>query len=325
MVHRMVTENAVPGLHVVDLSAVKPAELEGLWQREQRWWRDCLLWDISDSLEGLRCVLERGGVPGKAVRVGERTIGYAYYVLAAHRGVISGLAVAPEWSRPVVGETLLSALVGAMRQRGVRRLESQCLAIDCPWLVPAFERQGFQTYWRECWRLALPPTPEPTAPLALVHPEPWRPTHVHEAAALMQAAYAGGVDVEINGLYSTVEGCHLVLDTIFNQGGCGRPVSAASVVARYRGQAIGFVVVTETAPRQGHLAHIAVLPAYQGRGLGRWLLHYSVAQLAARQFDTLTLLVSRANQRARRMYQAMGWHAVLAFPVFVWEQSTSDY
>ena len=32
-------------------------------------------------------------------------------------------------------------------------------------------------------------------------------------------------------------------------------------------------------------------------------------------------LVSRANQRAFRLYQTMGMQEVLAFPVFVWEAS----
>jgi len=52
---------------------------------------------------------------------------------------------------------------------------------------------------------------------------------------------------------------------------------------------------------------------------------YCLSRLAAHHFDTLSLIVSRANQPAFRMYQAMGLQAVLAFPVFVWEQLRSDY
>jgi ribosomal-protein-alanine N-acetyltransferase len=97
------------------------------------------------------------------------------------------------------------------------------------------------------------------------------------------------------------------------------------VFARCRGQGIGFVVVTEIAPGQGHLAQIAVLPAYQRQGVGRMLVSHCLRQLAARHFDTLSLIVSRANQRAFRLYQTMGLQEILAFPVFVWEQSQSGY
>jgi ribosomal protein S18 acetylase RimI-like enzyme len=149
--------------------------------------------------------------------------------------------------------------------------------------------------------------------------------HVYEAAAIMQAAYQTTVDVELNMLYRTVEGCSNVLDNLLQQGGCGPLVTEASAFARSRGQGIGFVVVTEIAPRQGHLAQVAVLPAYQRRGVGRMLVHHCLTQLAARHFDTLSLIVSRANQRAFRLYQTMGLQEILTFPVFVWEQSQSGY
>ena len=120
-------------------------------------------------------------------------------------------------------------------------------------------------------------------------------------------------------LYRTVEGCSSVLDNLQQQGGCGPLVADASGLARYCGEGIGFVLVTETAPRQGHLAQVAVLPAYQRQGVGRMLVHHCLTQLAARRFDTLSLIVSRANSRALRLYQALGLQEVLAFPVFVWE------
>ena len=140
----------------------------------------------------------------------------------------------------------------------------------------------------------------------------------------MQAAYAESTDAAINALYRTVEGCHLVLDNLLNQGGCGRLVPGASALARHRGQGIGFIVVTEIAPQQSHLVQVVVLPAYQRHGVGQWLIHYSMSQLAALHYETLSLSVSRANSRAFTMYQAMGLHSVLAFPVFVWEDAKGN-
>jgi len=97
--------------------------------------------------------------------------------------------------------------------------------------------------------------------------------------------------------------------------GDGPLVAEASVFARSRGQGIGFVVVTEIAPRQGHLAQVAVLPAYQRQGVGRRLVQHCLTRLATHHFDTLSLIVSRANQRAFRLYQAMGLQEILAFPI----------
>ncbi len=316
----VVAGNSLPGLQVVDLSAVKSAELDDLWQHEVQLWRDRLLWDVSDAFAALRRVLERGSLPGKAVRVGARTVGYAYYAIAGRLTAISGLVVSPDWSGAAVGGTLLRETVGDIQGKGARRIESQFVSIDCPWLIPAFEGEGFRTYWREFLRLELPRSRDPVSPLPMVHLEPCEGPHLWEAAGIMHAAYAGGADAEINELYRTSDGCRMVLEHILSLGGCGIPIGEASAIARHRGRGVGFVVVTEIAPRQGHLAQVAVLPEYQGRSIGRLLLDYCVSRLTELQFDTLSLIVSRSNHRALEIYRAMGFQAVLSFPVFVWER-----
>jgi ribosomal protein S18 acetylase RimI-like enzyme len=316
----VVAARAVSGLQIVNLCTVKPAELDGLWQREERWWREQLFWDISGTIAMLKPVIERGGLPGKAVRVGARTVACAYYMIAERLGVICGLVVSPEWSSAGVGGMLLNETVADIRRQGVPRIESQVVAIDCPWLTPVFEREGFRTYWREFLRLDLGRSRGPVSPLAMVHLEPWQGTHLREAAPIMQMAYGGGVDAEINELYRTSDGCGAVLNDILTQGGCGVLVAQASALARHRGRGIGFAVVTEIAPRQAHLAQVVVLPEYQRRGVGRWLLGYSLSRLAELHFDTLSLIVSRSNHRALRMYRAMEFQSVLSFPVFVWER-----
>jgi ribosomal protein S18 acetylase RimI-like enzyme len=319
-VSSVVSEHPIPRFQVVDLCTVIPAELEGLWYHEEQWWRERLLWDISHPLEALRRVIGRRGVPGKAVRVGTQTVGYTYYMISGSLGVLSGLVMAPAWNIPEVGESLLQATIDAIRQRRVRRIESPCVSMASPWLVPVCERAGLRAAWRAFLRVELVGTHASVQSPVLVQLEPWRETHVREAAAIMQAAYQTTVDVELNMLYHTVEGCSSVLDNLL-QGGCGPLVAEASVFARYRGQGIGFVVVTEISPWQGHLAQVAVLPAYQRQGVGRMLVNHCLTQLAARHFDTLSLIVSRANSRALRLYQALGLQEILTFPVFVWESS----
>ncbi|MGH8065764.1 MAG: hypothetical protein ACRERE_11155, partial [Candidatus Entotheonellia bacterium] len=238
-------------VQVVDLCRVTAAALEDLWQREVCFWRDRLLWDVSAAFAALRRVVERGRLPGKAVLVNARTVGYAYYGVAGPLGVISGFVVSPDWSRTPVGETLLKKTVDAIRGKGVSRIESPFMSIDYPWLAAAFEREGFRTYGREVLRFDLHQARSPVHIPALVALEPWRDTHLREAAAILQTAYAGGVEAEIHQEYRTVDGCHVVLDNIVNQGRCGILVPEASATARHRSRDIGFVLVTEVAHQQG--------------------------------------------------------------------------
>lgn len=315
---------SVPGLQVVDLCTVRAAELEECWQCEARWWRQQLCWDVSDTLAALRRVVERRGVPGKAVRIGPRTVGYTYYGLVGGLGVIAGVHVLPEWSHAGVGAPLVQETVQALRQRGVSRIESPCVAMDCPWLPVALEQQGFQTSWRQFLRVELSQA-RPPAPLRTIgRLEPWQNSHMPAVAALMQEVYAGSIDAESNALYRTVEGCHMVLDNLLSQGSCGRLVTAASALVRHRGQGIGCILVTEIAPQQSHLVQIMVLPIYQQQGVGRMLLDYSMAQLATLRYATLSLIVSRANDQARKLYQTFGWQTIHTFPIGFWERPESN-
>ncbi len=312
-------DSPASGVQVVDLCTVTPAELESLWRLETCCWRDRLRWDVSDVFGALRRVIGRGGLPGKAVRVDAHTVGYAYYGVAEGVGVIAGLSVSPECSSLGVGGILLRESVAAIRRQGVRRIESQFVSFDAPWLTPCFEREGFRPYWREFLRVELRPGHETITPPATVHLQPWQGTHVWQAAAIMQAAYVGEIDTEISGRFCTADGCRTVLEQILSQAACGNPLSDASAMARSREGGIGFAIVTQISPRQAHLAQVAVLPAYQRRGVGRSLLDHSLARLSALEFDSLSLFVTRANQRALRMYESMGFQSVLSFPVFVWE------
>jgi GNAT superfamily N-acetyltransferase len=307
------------GPQAEDLSSVKPAELESLWQREAQLWRGRLFWDVSDRLAALRRVVQGGGgLSGKAVRVGARIVGYAYYVIGGHLVVIANLVVSPESSTAATA-ILVQETVGEIRRRGVSRIESSFVSIDDPWLPGIFEREGFRTHWREFMRCELSRAHESASPPAMMHLESLRWTDLHEAAPIMLAAYGGGIDAEMSEQYRTYDGCKLVLESILSQGSCGIPVIEASALARHRGRAIGFIILTGIAQRQGHLAQLAVLPAYQRQGVGRLLVSYGLSRLAELGFNTISLIVSRTNWRALKMYQAIGFQSVLSFPVFDWE------
>jgi ribosomal protein S18 acetylase RimI-like enzyme len=206
-----------------------------------------------------------------------------------------------------------------MQRQGLSRIESRFVAVDCPWLGAALETEGFRIYWREFLRSDLCQSRPPEPASASVSLEPWQATHLAEAAAILQAAYAGGIEAEILTLYRSLDGCRAVLDGIVHQGSCGVLVPEASVLAGDRGRRLGCVVVTEVAPHQAHLPQIAVRPEYQCQGLGRGLLDYSMRRLAADGFETLSLIVSRENSRALQLYQSLGFQAVLVFPVGIWE------
>ena len=59
----------------------------------------------------------------------------------------------------------------------------------------------------------------------------------------------------------------------------------------------------------GELAAIYLLPGAWGKGLGRELMSSALSALSDAGFGEATLWVLDTNSRARRFYEAAGWHA----------------
>lgn len=318
----LIAERPVPGLEVIDLSRVSAVALEPLWEREIRHWRETLGWDVRGAIRGLKRAVERGSVAGKVALAGEEVLGYGYFGVEGRRGVVSGL-VAPHGSS-IVGEALVSAVLEEMESVGVGRVETQFMGFEAPWLTPCFEARGFETCWREFLRrpvtgLSSASSLEARASEARgVLVLPWSGWNLSEMAQLMEQAHRGGVDASVNELYRSTEGCRLLLNNIARQRGCGEPLLSASMVARdgATDRAAGFALVTEIAPGHGHLAQIAVAPAYQRRGVGTLLLANVLRQLEASECESISLMYSTANRRAGSLYRAAAFEPVYRFPVF---------
>lgn len=313
-----IAERALPNLQVVDLSRVRPAELKSLWAREVRLWRDKLDWDVAGAMSALERALDRGGLTGKAVRCGGVAAAYAHYVVEGDRGVISGLVASPSFRGPQVGAAIVDAIVEELDRRRVRRIESQFIFFDSPWLSSCFEEHGFQTHWREFLRLSLSrprPQHQPSNHVVVL---PWSAWNLSEMASLMEQAHRGGVDAAMNELYRTSDGCRILLNNIIRQRGCGRSLTEASSIARERttDAPAGFAIVTEIGRHHGHLAQVAVAPEFQGRGVGHRLLAHTIARLSELGLDSLSLMVSAGNERALRLYRSMGFETSYRFPVF---------
>ncbi len=59
--------------------------------------------------------------------------------------------------------------------------------------------------------------------------------------------------------------------------------------------------------RRGYLYHVAVAPAWRGRGLGRRLVRRCLAQLAREGIEKCHLFVFQDNSVGREFWDALGW------------------
>lgn len=62
--------------------------------------------------------------------------------------------------------------------------------------------------------------------------------------------------------------------------------------------------------RRGHIYHLAVDPAYQGRGLGRRLLDESLADLRRTGVKRVIIMVADDNPSGRQFWRRCGWEDI---------------
>ncbi|HEX9266325.1 MAG TPA: GNAT family N-acetyltransferase [Candidatus Limnocylindria bacterium] len=81
-------------------------------------------------------------------------------------------------------------------------------------------------------------------------------------------------------------------------------------VAEVAGEVVGFAIGcperTGDPVYKGEIAAIYVLPAHQGKGLGRALSRESVRELAGRGMTSLLIWVLRENRIGRAFYEGLG-------------------
>src|SRR5438046_3933546 len=76
------------------------------------------------------------------------------------------------------------------------------------------------------------------------------------------------------------------------------------------GQAIVGVVLCGHDGRRGHIYHLAVDPAYQGRGLGKRLLDECLDGLRRAGVQRVIILVAGDNRRGAEFWKRYGWEEI---------------
>jgi ribosomal-protein-alanine N-acetyltransferase len=80
-----------------------------------------------------------------------------------------------------------------------------------------------------------------------------------------------------------------------------------TLVADWRGEAVGFAMLSREEPAELELVAIAVRPDWESRGVGRLLLDSAERAAIERAAATLRLTVALDNPRARRLFERAGY------------------
>lgn len=220
------------------------------------------------------------------------------------------LVVHPTWRGQGVGGTLLRRLVREARRRGATDLAA--VAGDGPEGSNRFlAHYGFELYvLRQHMRLwpVVVPAVEPVAGFGV------RPAALAESAALADISNAAYGPGDRTGLADAAGYRRYIIES-------GVRVWVAERLEGPRLVALCEVRERETAldgrpVASGHIASLAVHPAWQGRGLGRWLLVTGIEDCRRTGWPTVELNVDRDNVPALRLYESAGFRPVYRYAVY---------
>jgi ribosomal protein S18 acetylase RimI-like enzyme len=318
---------------IVDLRQLNSRQIEPLLADEAQHWRDELRWDYRTSLELIKKFVDAKSLAGCAALEDNQAIGYAFYVIEEHKGLLGGLYVSPRHPQLEVAHKLLSMTLETLRGiPRIERIEAQLVPFGSPF-DEVLGNQGFRLYPRQFMLLEFgrpteaPDTARPSSETAGLPPtaglslERWDDRYFASCARLIQLAYANHMDGEINDQYRSESGALKFLKNIIILPGCGQFQAQASFVLRapHDHELLGVVLTSAVAPGVGHTTQICVMPGYQGHGLGKRLIEATIAALRRRNFSALSLTVTSANHKAVRLYEEIGFRKIKTFTAGVWQ------
>jgi ribosomal protein S18 acetylase RimI-like enzyme len=317
-------------MQIVDLRQLSSWQLDHLLAEEAQQWHEELRWDYRPSTELIKKFIDARSLTGSAILEGGRPIGYAFYVLEDHKGLVGGLFVSPRYPQQELSHKLLADTLTTLSGiPKLERVEAQLIPFGYQ-LDPVLSEFGFRLYQRQFMIASLslnrgsesdvstgPIQAGPGAGLIL---ERWDHRYFEPCARLIQLAYANHVDGEINDQYRSESGALRFLKNIIVLPGCGQFQPEASFVLRapHSNHLIGVILNSRVADGVGHITQICAMPGYQGRGLGRLLMESSLQALGVRRYNAVSLTVTSGNTRAVRLYEKLGFVTVKKFAAGVW-------
>lgn len=313
----------MPELKYIPISHLDPASLFPLMDEEEKVWLSDLGWDYAPIRQILATFVRQKLLPGYvAVMNDTEAMGYTYFLVNHAKGIIGALYVARMHSARAAVDELLSLTIACLKDSpNIKRIEAQIMPFNDQDLTPTFTQNGFRHYPRYYLDLDLESYDRSSADASSEMIFPWDSTHLERAGEMTLQSYRDQTDAEICEDYRTQTGCEGYIRSLVENPGCGIFMPEASFMGLdAQGAPCGYVICCRISNGFAMIPQIAIHPAYQGRGLGNALMHSCVQQLRRMNFHSLSLTVTRKNQRAYDWYSRLGFKIRKEFGAYVWER-----
>ena len=319
-------------MEILDLRLFPLGDLKPLLEEENRLWQQKLQWDFSPTVVWMLRMLEMKALAGYVAVERGQAKGYAYFFVSDQvdgrfKGLVGGVFVSRKSNNGDTGDRLiLHALETIQAMPGVERIEAQIILSTSEQIRQRFRLHGFRNYRRKfiCFQSKQSPVKLPELPPALAV-SPWDSGRFAEAATLINLAYHGHVDSEINDQYRTFPGVSRFLANIVQNKGCGifQPEYSFFAISDRHSIPCAMILTSKVHDRVAHITQLCVDPSFHGQGIGSHLLALVLRKLRLAKYSAVTLTVTATNNHALNLYEKFHFANMTDFDAFVWEVGAS--
>ena len=288
---------------------------------------------VRNLVEPLRRALRSRAVEGYALMAGRVPVAAICYARYSRLVRVTLLHCCEAWRGQGHEARLLSLVlsdVGADPVRDDLRSEArstivcEAMVVSHPDPDQLFREHGFHVIGREIMAVKLGPAvlfPRSSPPHfelrrseVVFRLRGWQRGDVNTAGEVLRRANRGSLDGRIYPELVDPQLSERAVQSIV-AGSFGRfdHRGSSCLVALPESRCAGVAMCTWSSREAAFLAEIAVLPQWQGMGLGQALLDRTIARLAAAGCRQLFLGVTTANSAARRMYASRGFVRLRSF------------
>jgi ribosomal protein S18 acetylase RimI-like enzyme len=296
--------------------------LPPLMDEEEKVWMSELGWDYSPIRRILASYIEQRLLPGYVAVNDNKAIGYTYFSIHQHKGIIGALfALKTDFSSEVIAELLSLSVANLKETDSIQRVEAQIIPFNNINPAALFMQHGYQYYPRYYLELDLDSFSGTVKAPADYTITPWDSAYLPLAAEVTARSYQNQSDAEICEDYRSTAGCEGYLNSIIENPGCGIFIPEGSFISLdKRGFPCGFIICCRISNYAGMIPQISVHPSFQGCGLGNALMYHSLHHLKSHGFRTASLTVTKKNRRAFEWYQHLGFKLRKEFGAYVWQR-----
>src|SRR6202163_900960 len=149
IVHAASQKLGAGSMQIVDLRQLTSWQLDPLLAEEAQQWKEELRWDYHGSTELIKKFIDARSLTGSAILENGRPVGYAFYVLEEHKGLVGGLFVSPRFPQQELSQRLLADTLTTLSGiPKLDRVEAQLIPFGYA-LDRVLAEHGFRLFMRQ--------------------------------------------------------------------------------------------------------------------------------------------------------------------------------